>query len=136
MAGEPFHVEVVSPERPLLAGDAEGLVVEAHDGEMGIRPGHASMVSLLGTGIVRVAGMGDKGGRFAIRGGFLQVCGSKVSLLVTEAVRENEVDPEKARAELERVKGDLRHPPSDEAFARLLDERRWYESQIRIAGAR
>jgi F-type H+-transporting ATPase subunit epsilon len=130
-----FRVEVVSPERPLFRGEAGSIVAEAHDGEMGVLPGHAPMVSLLGTGVVRVAYAGLKEGseRFAIRGGFLQVLGKDVRLLVTQAVKAEDVDAAKARASLEKVVGDLQHPKDDADYARLLDDRRWYEAQIRIA---
>lgn len=135
MAGGLFQVEVVSPERPLFRGEAGSVVAEAHDGEVGLLHGHAPMVALLGTGVVRIsyAGLHAGGERFAIRGGFLQVLGTDVKLLVTQAIREEDVDGAKAKAALEKVLEDLRHPATDDDYARLLDERRWYESQIRLA---
>ena len=135
MAGTLFQVEIVSPERPLFRGEAGSLVAEGHDGEVGVLPGHAPLMSLLGTGVVRVAyaGLHEGAEWFAIRGGFLQVLGRKVTLLVTQAVKAEDVDRLKASASLEKVVADLQHPKSEEEFARLLDERRWLESQLRIA---
>jgi F-type H+-transporting ATPase subunit epsilon len=135
VAAANFQVEIVSPERPLFRGEAGSLVAEGHDGEMGVGPGHAAMMSLLGTGVVRVATTGAHAGTetFAIRGGFLQVLGSKVTLLVTQAVKAGDIDRAKAKAALEKTVAELQHPKSDDEYARLLDERRWLESQIRIA---
>jgi F-type H+-transporting ATPase subunit epsilon len=135
MEGGLFQVEIVSPERPLFRGEAGSLVAESHDGEIGIRPGHAPLVSLLGSGLVRVAFAGLREGseRFAIRGGFLQVLGKKVTLLVTQAARASDVDPAKARASLEKTLEGLQHPGSDEEYGRLLDERRWFEAQLKLA---
>ena len=131
-----FQLEVVSPERPLFSGRATALTAEAHDGEMGILPGHAATLALLGTGVLVVRLVAEGGRetteRFAVRGGFLQVSGSKVTLLVTDAVRDREVDAPKVEAELATAKERLRQPPTDAAFAALLDERRWAESRLRI----
>ncbi|MHC4820225.1 MAG: ATP synthase F1 subunit epsilon [Planctomycetota bacterium] len=130
-----FQVEIISPERPLFSGAAGGVVAEAHDGEVGIERGHSALVTMLGTGTVRVRYAGLKSGvdKFAIRGGFLQVAGQKVSLLVTEAVKADEVDRTKVEEQLAIVKENLMHPSSDENFADLLDARRWFESQLRIS---
>jgi F-type H+-transporting ATPase subunit epsilon len=137
VAGGLFQLEIVSPARPLFRGEAGSVVAQSHDGEIGILPGHAPLVSLLGTGIVRVhyAGLKEGDERFAVRGGFLQVLGKKVTLLVTQAVRESEVDAPKAKAALAKALEGLRHPKSDGEFERLLDERRWCEAQLKIAGA-
>ncbi len=131
----PFQVEIVSPERPLFRGEAGSLVAASYDGEIGILPGHAPLVSLLGSGLVRVDLGGARSGeeRFAIRGGFLQVLGKRVTLLVTQAARPGDVDPAKARAALEKTVAELQHPRTDADYERLLDERRWWESQLKLA---
>ena len=137
MAAPLLQVEIVSPERPLHRGEAGAVVGESHDGQVGILPGHAPLVAMLGTGVLRVQHGGPREGHevFAIRGGFLQVLGAKVTLLVTDAIRAAEVDAAKARAGLEATLAALQHPKSDADYARLLDERRWFEAQIRIAGS-
>jgi F-type H+-transporting ATPase subunit epsilon len=136
LAGALFQVEIVSPARPIFRGEAQSVVAEGHDGEMGILPGHAPLVALLGTGIVRVAtaGLHEGAERFAIHGGFLQVLGRKTTLLVTQAVKAGEVDRAKAQASLEKTVQALQHPKDDADYARLLDERRWWEAQLKLAG--
>jgi F-type H+-transporting ATPase subunit epsilon len=132
-----LHVELVSPERVLHRGAAAGVRAEAHDGSVGILPGHAPLMALLGTGTVALAGTGGAATHaYAIRGGFLQVLGAKVTLLVTQAVAAADVDAAKNAAELAKVLEDLRHPKSDEEFARLLDERRWLEAVANVSGAK
>jgi F-type H+-transporting ATPase subunit epsilon len=132
-----FQVEIVSPARPLFRGEAGSLVAAGHDGEIGILPGHAPLMSLLGTGIVRVATAGLHAGSesFAIRGGFLQILGRKVTLLVTQAIKAADVDAAKAKAGLEKALAELQHPKTDADYERLLDERRWWEAQLKLAGA-
>ncbi len=130
-----FQIEVVSPARPLFKGEAGSVVAEAYDGEIGVLPGHAPLVTMLGTGVVTVKYAGLRKGeeRFAVRGGFLQVLGRKVTLLVTEARRAEDVDAPKVKAALDGVMETLHHPPSDAEYERLLDERRWLQSQLKIA---
>ena len=136
MASASLQVELVSPAKPLFRGAAEGVVAEAHDGEMGILPGHAPLVALLGTGIVRVRAGAAGVQSFAIRGGFVQVLAGRVSLVVTEAIGAADVDRAKAEAGRDKAIADLAHPKGEEEFARLLDDRRWFEAQLRLASSR
>ena len=136
MAGSLLQVEIVSPARPIFRGEAASVTAEGHDGGLGILPGHAPLVALLGTGVVRVATAGNREGgeRFAIHGGFLQVLGGRATLLVTQAIRAEEVDAGKAKAALGKTVEALQHPKDDADYARLLGERRWWESQLKLAG--
>jgi len=79
-----LSVSVISPEKVLFEGEVESLVAPAFDGEVGILPNHAPMVTLLGKGTLR---LGDRGsaGRFAIEGGFLQVADNQVRVVTEHA---------------------------------------------------
>lgn len=128
-----LKVVVVSPARPLYRGEATFVAVAAHDGEIGIAPGHTDYVTILGTGPLRVeTGEGD-GVRFAIRGGFLKVGGGKVTVLVDRAVVASEVDAAAVRREMEEALDGLRHPRSDEEFERLLADRAWAQARLALA---
>ena len=78
-----MHVTVISPERAVFDGAADAVVAPAFDGQVGILPGHAPFMTLLGAGVltVRVAGRGG-GDRFEVSGGFLQVVGDAVRVVV------------------------------------------------------
>jgi F-type H+-transporting ATPase subunit epsilon len=76
-----LKVSVISPEASLYEGDATSVVAPAFDGEVGILPGHAPMMTLLGKGKLRVEGGSAR--TFAIEGGFLQVVNDHVRV-VTE----------------------------------------------------
>ena len=75
-----MHVTVISPKRGVFDGAADAVVAPAFDGQVGILPGHAPFMTLLGKGVltVRVAGGGD---RFEVSGGFLQVVGDAVRIV-------------------------------------------------------
>jgi ATP synthase F1 epsilon subunit len=131
----PFQVELVSPAKPLFRGPALSVVAEIHDGEMGIQRSHSPVVALLGTGVIRIhvdaSGQNDEG--FAVRGGFLQVSGSNITLLVTDALRGADVDVAAVKKEKIEVLEALRHPASDEQYKDLLDQRRWCDARLKVA---
>jgi len=77
-----LQVSVISPERVLFEGSARGVIAPAFDGEMGILPMHAPLMTLLGKGTLRLdTADGEK--RFSVEGGFLQIIDDQVRV-VTE----------------------------------------------------
>jgi F-type H+-transporting ATPase subunit epsilon len=137
LARPPGHLEVVvvSPSRPIFEGDAHWVTVPALDGQLGIWPRHAAIVAALGSGLLRIGQEGGKVARFAVRGGFLKVGGTKVTILVDSAVAEADVNAAEAKRELNETLAALRHPKTDEEFTELLDRRAWCEARLKLAGA-
>jgi F-type H+-transporting ATPase subunit epsilon len=75
-----MQVTVISPEAAVFDGEAESVVAPAFDGELGILPNHAPLMTLLGSGILRVQS-GGVTRRFRVQGGFLQVVRNSVRVL-------------------------------------------------------
>jgi len=80
-----LKVSVISPERVLFDGEASSLVAPAYDGEVGILPRHAPMLTLLGRGVLRLEGGVGGEQRFSIDGGFLQVADDEVRIVTERA---------------------------------------------------
>ncbi len=78
-------VSVISPEKVLFEGQASGVVAPGHDGELGILPGHAPLMTVLGRGVLRLDGAGGAPQRFAVQGGFLQVVDNTVRVVTESA---------------------------------------------------
>jgi F-type H+-transporting ATPase subunit epsilon len=76
-----LKVSVISPEATLFEGEAPSVTAPAFDGEVGILPMHAPMVTTLGKGTLAI---GD-GQRFAVEGGFLQVVDNVVRVVTEKA---------------------------------------------------
>jgi F-type H+-transporting ATPase subunit epsilon len=76
-----MHVTVISPERAVFDGPADAVVAPAYDGEVGILPQHAPLLTLLGTGVLTVRRGGGEASRFRVAGGFLQVVGDEVRVV-------------------------------------------------------
>jgi F-type H+-transporting ATPase subunit epsilon len=83
-SGPSLHVVVISPERTVFDGQADGVVAPAWDGEIGILRGHAPLMAVLGSGEMRVT-RGATVERFHVEGGFLQVANDVVTVLSEKA---------------------------------------------------
>ena len=80
----PLKITVLSPEKTLFEGSVDSIVAPAYDGEVGILPGHAPMMTLLGKGTLRLGAEG-RAGRFNVEGGFLQVVDDAVRVVTEHA---------------------------------------------------
>ena len=92
----PLHLEIVTPERLAYSDTVDSVVLPGSEGELGVLPNHAPLVSILGVGELRIR----KGGAeesFAIVGGFLQVRPDKVVVMAETADLASEIDLEKAQ---------------------------------------
>ena len=76
-----LNVSVISPEATLFEGEAPSITAPAFDGEIGILSGHAPMVTVLGTGTLKVG----NGPSFTVSGGFLQVVDNQVRVVTESA---------------------------------------------------
>ncbi|HET7585529.1 MAG TPA: F0F1 ATP synthase subunit epsilon [Gemmatimonadaceae bacterium] len=81
-----LRVSVISPEQTLFDGEATLVVAPAFDGELGILPQHAPMMTLLGRGELRVEQGAGTTQRFSVDGGFLQVVDDRVRVVTERAV--------------------------------------------------
>lgn len=82
---EPMNLKVVSPQKAVYEGPASSLVAPAWDGRVGILPGHAPMLTLLGAGelVVDIPGGGSE--TFYVAGGVLKVEAGVVTVLTEYA---------------------------------------------------
>jgi F-type H+-transporting ATPase subunit epsilon len=79
-----MHVTLIAPDRSLFDGEATSVVAPAYDGLVGILPGHAPLLTLLGTGSLTIT-QGGSSNRFTVAGGFLQVVGDTVRVVAERA---------------------------------------------------
>jgi F-type H+-transporting ATPase subunit epsilon len=79
-----MRVTLIAPDRSLFDGEASSVVAPAYDGLVGILPGHAPFLTLLGTGPLTIT-QGGSSSRFTVDGGFLQVVGDTVRVVAERA---------------------------------------------------
>jgi len=87
-----IHVDIVSAEREIFAGDAEMVFAPAVLGEVGILPGHAPMLTQLRPGEVRVQLKSGEQQAFYVTGGMLEVQPRMVTVLSDTALRAHDLD--------------------------------------------
>jgi F-type H+-transporting ATPase subunit epsilon len=101
----PLQLEIVTPERQVYSDTVDSVQVPGSEGELGVLPHHAPLVSTLGVGELRFRKDGNEES-FAIVGGFLQVRPDRVVVLAETADLASDIDLEKAqeaRREAERA---------------------------------
>ena len=115
-----LRLEIVTPEKLAYADDVEGVVCPGIEGELGVLPHHAPLLTTLGYGELRIRKAGSEE-YFAIAGGFLQVRPDKVVVMAETADMASEIDVQKAleaKAEAERALEAGFVEPADLAMAR------------------
>lgn len=105
MADKTLHVVVITPARAVFDDQAVSVVAPAFDGELGVLPGHAALMSLLGPGGLRLTQANGAKLSLAVRGGFLQVHGNRVTVLTPEAVPVEELNADAVKKELADAEG-------------------------------
>jgi F-type H+-transporting ATPase subunit epsilon len=101
----PIRLEIVTPERLAYADEVDAVILPGSEGELGVLPHHAPLISLLGAGELRFR-RGATEETFAIVGGFVQVLPDKVVVMAETADLAAEIDIERAqeaRREAERA---------------------------------
>jgi F-type H+-transporting ATPase subunit epsilon len=124
-----FAVSLVTPEGPAFEGEAQMLIVPGADGEIGVLARHAPLVAMLKAGSTRVhLGPADVL-EFATGPGFFKVEQDRAIALVDDAVSAKEIDPDRARQQLESAQAELELLEAGES-----DADRWQlEQRIRHA---
>lgn len=113
-------LEVVTVERVVFSDDVDVIVAPGVEGQLGILPHHAPLMTTLQPGELLI----KKGGEevsLAISGGFLEVRPDRVIVLADAAERADEIDIARAEAAKQRAEERLRQPAPgiDEARAEV-----------------
>ena len=129
MSDDLMQVELVSADRLVWSGEATMVIARTTEGDVGILPNHAPMLSLMVDGIVDVTTGEGETWIAAVDAGFLSVANNRISILAEHAEMSHDIDLEKARADLERLQraGEL------DTEAEVAVERAWAEARIRAA---
>jgi len=134
--------ELVSPERLILSTEVEMVVVPGTEGNFGVLPGHAPLISTIRPGTIDIYEGGAITERIFIVGGIAEVTPERCTVLADEAMAPDSLDRAALEAELQAVEGNL--PSLREQVARaagtererLLAELRQLERQQSVAQAK
>jgi F-type H+-transporting ATPase subunit epsilon len=109
-----LQFDLVSPERLLLSEDVDMVTLPGAEGDFGVLPGHAPVLSTLKSGVVEVKGVSKELSRLFVRGGFVEVNGDKVTVLAEEATALAELNLEELDQNIRNTEEDLAAAKTDE----------------------
>ena len=104
MSDDLLQVELVAADRLVWSGEAKMVIARTTEGDVGVLPNHAPMLSLMVDGVVDVQTPEGETWVAAVDAGFLSVANNRISILSEHAEMSHEIDLEKARADLDRAK--------------------------------
>jgi F-type H+-transporting ATPase subunit epsilon len=108
-----IHVDVVSAEESIFAGEAEFVVLPGESGELGIYPQHTPLITRIKPGAVRIKPVGGSEELIFVAGGILEVQPKVVTVLADTAIRGHDLDEAKATEAMKKA---------EEARARATDK--------------
>ncbi len=118
-----LNFALVSPERELFHGDVDQVVVPGSEGEFGVLPNHAPVMSVIKPGALRVIDGGAER-RIFVNGGFADVTPDGLTVLAEEAIDLADVDAAQVEQDLKAAAEDLRDAAGEaqrEAAQRKLE---------------
>ena len=131
-AAHTIQVDIVSAEGEIFSGPATMVFAPASQGELGIAPRHAPLLTLLKPGEVRVQTPEGEQHFFFVGGGALEVQPNKVTVLADTALRAKDIDEAAALAAKQRAEEALRDKAGHITQAEALAELARAAAQLKI----
>jgi F-type H+-transporting ATPase subunit epsilon len=131
----PIRCEIVSQDRTVFQGEADIVVLPGTDGEMGILPHHAPLLTTLKYGIIKVRSHGQET-IFTVAGGIAEIQPEIITILADAAENVEEIDIARAEAARKRAEESLAKgvPPDSDAY--LTMEAALRKSNLRLDAVR
>lgn len=132
MATMTFHLDVVSAEKQLFSGRAESIQVTGCEGELGIFPGHAPLLTSITPGMIRIKKQHGEEDFIYLSGGMLEVQPNTVTVLADTAIRAVDLDQAKALEAKRRAKDRILNQHGDMDFAQATSDLAKAIAQLRV----
>ena len=118
-----IHIDVVSAEESIFSGEAEFAVLPGEEGELGIYPKHAPLITRIKPGSVRIKVPGQAEEELVfVAGGVLEVQPDVITVLADTAIRGHDLDEAKALEAQQRARESMQHRTSQLEYAKALAE--------------
>jgi F-type H+-transporting ATPase subunit epsilon len=131
----PIRCEIVSQDRIVFQGPADIVVLPGTDGEMGVLPHHAPLLTTLKYGIIKVRSQGQEN-IFTVSGGIAEIQPDIITILADAAENVEEIDVARAEAARKRAEESLAKgiPTDSEGYLRM--EAALRKSNLRLDAVR
>lgn len=131
----PIRCEIVSQDRTVFEGDVDIVVLPGSDGEMGILPNHAPVLTTLDYGVIKVRQDGEEF-IFTVTGGVAEVQPEIVTVLADAAEHIDEIDIARAEEAKQRAEELIEQGPPPDTDAYLALEAALRRSNLRLESVR
>jgi F-type H+-transporting ATPase subunit epsilon len=132
MAAMTVHLDVVSAEEKMFSGRVETLQVTGSEGDLGIYPGHAPLLTAIKPGMIRVVKQHGEEEFFYVAGGILEVQPGIVSVLADVAIRAEDLDDTAAFEAKKQAEEAIANPTADFEYAEAAAQLAEAIVQIRV----
>ena len=129
------HLDIASAEEQMFSGLVEMIIATGTEGELGIAPSHAPLLTVLKPGPVRVIKQDGEEVIFYVSGGMLEVQPNLVTILADSALRADDVDEAAAIESQNRAEKLLEDQSDDIEFSRATAELAEAAAQLRTLAA-
>ena len=129
----PMRLEIITAEREVYADDVDVVVVPGLEGQLGILPHHAPLMTMLQPGELTIRKDGEST-YLAVSAGFVEVLGNKVTILADAAERSEAIDEDRALAAMEAAQERLANRDGDIELEQVARAMR--RAQVRLDVAR
>ena len=126
----PMILEIITAERQVFSDEVDMVVAPGIDGQLGILPRHAPLMTMLKPGELTVRKAGEEDMYVAVSGGFMEVLGNRVSILADACERSDEIDEERAQQAVQRAQERLASRSEDMELERVMASLR--RAQVRV----
>ncbi len=126
----PMMLEIITAERQVFSDEVDMVVAPGIDGQLGILPRHAPLMTMLKPGALTVRKAGEEDMYVAVSGGFMEVLGNRVSILADACERSDEIDEERAQQAVQRAQERLANRSEDMELERAMASLR--RAQVRV----
>lgn len=127
-----FHLDVVSAEGKLFAGTVESFMVTGSEGELGIHPGHAPLLSAIKPGMVRITKQHGEEEIVYVSGGMLEVQPGTATVLADTAIRGQDLDAAKAEEAKRKAEENIQNQHGDIDYAQATSDLAKALAQLRV----
>lgn len=126
------NLDVVSAEESLFSGRIESLQITGSEGELGIMPGHAPLLTSLKPGMARIVKYGGEEEVLYLSGGMLEVQPNHVTVLADVATRVDDLDEQAALDAKQRAEEHINAQGDDVNYAEAAAELARAVAQLRV----
>jgi F-type H+-transporting ATPase subunit epsilon len=135
MSAITVSLDVVSAHEELFSGRVKSLQITGSEGELGIMPGHAPLLTSLKPGMARIVKKGGDEEVIYLSGGMLEVQPNSVTVLADVAIRVADLDEQQALEAKERAEKHMNDHGDDVDYAEAASELARAVAQLRVIQA-